>query len=152
VSIQSHPIEEQTQNIPSKTLPERHWMVKVGALMLAGSGINSALGLCSNIVDAQSQSYNPLVVIIVSIGFLLWGAAQLATAWGIWHMKELARKAFIFIVAINVLLFLCGLSSMADQGVFVVAMAAIFGLIVRGYFIYWFSDNKQYFTEQSSVY
>jgi uncharacterized protein YacL len=124
---------------------DRPWVVKIATFMLVGSAISTFLQTCSSMANVQSQA-NDLAAFIVAMLFLLLGGFEGLVAWGVWNLKAWAQKGFITIVVINTIGFLCGLTSMFGENPAVAGMAAIFGLIIRGGFIYWFLDNEQYFT------
>ena len=133
------------QNILSPISPTKHpWMVKLGSLGLASSGLTGICGTFATLIESSSN-YNPFAALIVSFFLLAWSAVELVTAWGVWQLNEMSRKAFIAVVAINAFGFLCGLTDIAKESIWAAVLSAVFGLAVRGYFIYWFVDNHQYF-------
>jgi hypothetical protein len=135
------PLQSQLTSFSSAEHP---WMVKLGAFSLAASGLTGVCQICTTLVNTSSET-NPIVAAIVSLFLFVWGGIEVITAWGVWKLNEMARNAFIVIVAINALMFLCGLSDIANESIWAAVLAAIFGLAFRGYFIYWFMDNPHYF-------
>jgi uncharacterized protein YacL len=123
---------------------DRPWMVKIAVMMLVGSSLSAFLRACSDMTNTQDQN-NPLVALVIALPLLLLGGFEGFVAWGMWDLKEWAQKGFIAVVAINTIGFLCGLSPMFTENPATAGTAAIFGLIIRGGFIYWFLDNEQYF-------
>ena len=135
---------EEDQPAPDFVL-DRPWMVKIAAFMLAGAALNTWLGLCAEFARNQDADISPAVLVAAAIIYILYGAFQLLVAWGVWNLKELARWGFVVAVAINAVTFVCNLPTLAEGSAMVFILALIAGLAFRGYFIYWFIDNKKYF-------
>lgn len=132
---------EKITSIDSENItPEQARVVKTSATILGFSSLNNLL---QNITGQSGSHHTSLIVWILTFafsGFELW------TAWGLLNMKESARKAFIAILIISSLLWLFDAPALSVLG----GMSFIFlliGLGIRGYFIYWYLDNEQIFSD-----
>jgi uncharacterized membrane protein (DUF2068 family) len=136
----------QSQPLEGKTMPERPWMVKIAAFMAAGAALQTWLGMCAEFARSHNTDISPSVLVAAAMIYMLHGAFQLLVAWGLWNLKKLARWGFVVVVAIDMMTFVCNLPTLANGSAAIFIVALIGGLAFRGYFIYWFVGNKQYFT------
>lgn len=133
-------LEEMGNGEDSSLNSEQSRMMKASVTILVLSGINNFLQ------SFTSQSKLNHASSIVWILTLAWAGFELWTAWGLWNMKEIARKSFIAILIISALILLfnpSGLSIFGGASIIVLLV----GLGLRCYFIYWYLDNEQIFSE-----
>lgn len=115
----------------------RPLMVVIAILLLVGAILKDLVGMCASVEETTLP--------LVFIG-LLYDAFQGYVAWGLWQMKEFARKGMIAIVAIDALSLVVRLATDAEFNPAMVLFAIALGLVLRGAFIYWFMNNPQLFS------
>lgn len=129
--------QENASVAPAPKALTRPWMATIAILLLIGAIAKDLVGMCARVEETTLP--------LVFIG-LLYDAFQGYVAWGLWQMKEFARKGMIAIVAIDALSLVVRLAADAEFNPAMVLFAIALGLALRGAFIYWFMNNPQLFS------
>jgi hypothetical protein len=129
--------QENASAAPVPNALARPWLVTIAIFLIVGAILKDLVGMCASVEETTLP--------LVFIG-LLYDAFQGYVAWGLWQMKEFARKGLIAIVAIDALSLVVKLAADAEFNPAVVLFAIALGLILRGAFIFWFMNNPQLFS------